>query len=138
MIEKQTTLEPVAEEVGVDQTVFASQEPIYQDVAMPELPGEKKMAEPKKTPPRFIVIVLCAVGAIMTLLVLLLLLVPRSPMNILKTQASPSPSPQAELTEQQQRVKELSDELKAADPKKLDLPFPPVLINIGLNDERNQ
>ncbi|CAN5281102.1 hypothetical protein BH10PAT2_BH10PAT2_4290 [soil metagenome] len=120
-----------------NQTLFSNQEPLLQSgdslasrVAEEKTP-EQVAADKKK---KKLAKIVGAVGAILFILtIVLLLLMPKK--NIAQLKASPTPSPKSTIarTEFQARLDELSDDLDAADPSKLNLTVPPVDMNLTLD-----
>jgi hypothetical protein len=123
----------------IEQTTFAGQQPFNQKVEqsasdierarLQKIEDENKPKKPwfknKKT-------ILILVAVILGLLFLLLILMPKK--EQLPGVVEPTPTPEAQAPNYMiERIRRLQAELKAADPTKTDIIFPPVDMEIELD-----
>ena len=119
-----------------DQTQFVAEEPLFEQPVKLTAPHVSKPenSEPKK-PSKKRVFMLVTMGLFFFLLLLIVIAA------AMRRQTSPLDEGEVIEEEQQekmidpfrQRIKDLGAELKAADPTKDDLPFPPVDMDIRLD-----
>lgn len=114
-----------------DQTVFANQEPLLEDLEKVQSPPPEQPVEPKK-PPKLLFIAAAAVLVLVASLAIIFLLQPKNPVATL-----PTPSPQTdipvELTPLEARISSLEEDLDSADPTRLPFLLPPVDYEIVLD-----
>lgn len=120
----------------LNQTQFGSEGPLFERPVSPSAisqPTENELMAEK--PPKKLPLVFVIVGVVMVVLMAVILI-----FAILMRSAPPPPE-EAELimTEQtrnygplQQRLNDLKNELKAADPDQEELPFPPIDQNLSV------
>ena len=122
-----------------NQTQFAEEEALFQNVTTPEMPQAPVEEEPAKPDPKKkIMLIGGAVFGVMFLLIIILAIVGRKPMVEQVIEPSPSPSPViAKDNPLRERVENLQDELGEADPTNQTLVFPPVDMSIQLDPIQN-
>ncbi|MCA9369246.1 MAG: hypothetical protein H6773_01755 [Pseudomonadales bacterium] len=122
-----------------NQTQFAEEEVLFQNVTtpqMPQVPVENEQAQPKKK--KKVLIIGASVFGVFLLLILVLMIVGRKPQVEQVLEASPSPSPTiVKDNPLRDRVENLQDELTEADPSNQTLVFPPVNMSIQLDPIQN-
>lgn len=126
------------ESTQIDQTRFATEEPLLEkplvvESAVPA--GEKPPLPSKKSKLK---LALIGVGLFIVLFAIILMII----RFLMPADQRPSTQELEEVeqgavvkTELERRVEEVRDELRAADPAKQDLPFPPVNMEIRLDDK---
>lgn len=118
-----------------NQTNFSYEKPLFEKPS--EFQPEVDESAPKK--PWFRTrkgIVILVVGVLVVLFLLIAVLAIFAPEDMTPGQETPlvTPSPQVVLSPTQQRIKDLQEELEAADPAKQEFPFPPVDMEMKLPD----
>lgn len=127
-------------EYDTNQTQFSQDQPIFQDVVVPEMqkPPEETGETTKQSSKKKLLIAGIA-GFVLLFIVLLVFIVTRRPMEQTQIlEASPSPSPVISADNPlKQRVDNLQTELDAADPADQMLVFPPIDMDIFLDPIQN-
>jgi hypothetical protein len=129
--------EQTLDTVEINQTLFSSQEPLFEKNSLPVDPSAVVAPAERKKPP-ILFLILGAVGVVLLMAITGLALLPKPMRQQLLAQPSPTPVNQAELTDQQKRIQELESDLHSADPTQLDLPFPQVRMNLSIQEEKNR
>lgn len=114
--------EKVEPESGLEQTRFASEEPLFESAQLPTEPRDPASAPKKKN------LVLISGVLFISLLALVgaALLASRPMTNVTQLQPSPSPSPVVISPQVQTQLEKLQAELESADPARSTLTFPQV------------
>lgn len=113
-----------------DQTVFANQEPLLEDLEKVQSSVPEQPLEPKK-PNKLLLIAIPAGVVLVGSLLALALLQPRNPAS---TEPSPTPETEipVELSPLEARITDLEEDLDSADPTRLPFLLPPVDYEIVL------
>lgn len=122
-------------EIPSNQTHFAEEEPLFEESSLPVDPNAPIVPRKKKSP---LALILIGAGLIVIVILFLIVIMLLMPVQMLPTKAKPSPTPtvKKDVSALEQRINELDVDLKQADPSKLDLPFPPVNMELELDKKR--
>lgn len=134
-----TSPESVPLEELTNQTQFASEEPLFQDVSSPLEETEEAQAHQQQLArerKRLTLIVSGVVAFLVLLIVTAAVLMPKHMITKKVVVTSPSPTMTAQESQLQQQLDVVDTNLKNADPSKLDLPFPPVNLSLSLDNTR--
>ncbi len=128
---------PEPESAILNQTAFGEEEPLFQDGAAPAsatmLPGAPTEGAVKSKLQNPVVFIGGAVAIVIFLLLFIVAFLPRE-MPQFMGEESPSPTVEAQApSELDKRLQELENDLKANDPTKQDLPFPPIDMKLFLD-----
>jgi hypothetical protein len=120
--------------VDTNQTEFSSVEPLFE-----KPPVDPATLVPKPAPKSHRVLMFVIGGVVVVVLLIIVLVVLLSRRQMLPTLLpQPTPTPSTQLDPLRQEVVNLRTELEAADPTKQELPFPPVDLDIFLEQQRPQ
>lgn len=126
-------------EYDTNQTQFSQDQPLFQNVSVPEMPQPKVEETPATANPRKKLIFIGIGVFVFLFLLLLLVILTRRPAEQARIiEASPSPSPVISADNPlKARVDNLQAELDAADPADQMLVIPPVNMDIYLDPIQN-
>lgn len=121
------------EHYNQNQTQFTADEPLLEQPIQPVVTPTDP-APIKKSPPKWLVPAIVGVGVI-TLLIILIALRSRSEIN-LPPESVVQPPPARELSPLELRLEEIRLQLRAANPTLQELPFPPLDMQLKIDDAR--
>lgn len=121
-------------ETLTNQTTFAEEKTMFPDTRPPVAakPDPNAPTSPVKDKRKMYAIV-GSVGVLLLVLIVTAVLMSRRTPQVVDNTGIKYTPPTAKTSELQQRVKELQADLDAADPAKVDLPFPPVDLELSLD-----
>lgn len=123
------------EQVPINQTQFSFEEPIFEDTAVyaEEKPVEDAAPKPKKSKKIVVIAIVGGIVLILGLLILIIVSMRNGVEEIVETE--PEVIVPQELSPLQKRIEDARELLELADPSKQDLAFPPVNMEIRLDQK---
>lgn len=119
-----------------NQTLFASEQPVFQEPVDTERQTAQKDQSPQKK--RRLLFIVVAGSALFFLLLLMVALSARRSEQQTIVEASPTPEPQTtEFTQLGRAVKDVETLVNNADPTNNEFPFPPIEFNIFIQKTEN-
>ncbi|NCS98062.1 MAG: hypothetical protein GW762_05735 [Candidatus Pacebacteria bacterium] len=126
-------------EFDTNQTQFSADQPLFQDVTIPEIAVKhEEETEVKPNPKKKFIVIGAGIFGFLFLLLILLVVTRKKPEAEEVLVALPSPSPViADNNPLRLRVENLKEELDAADPANQLLVFPPINMELYLDKIKN-
>jgi hypothetical protein len=117
-----------------DQTRFSAEKPLFESSAYPSQPAAVTAPPSTRWYQKPLVLVAMAFAALMLLLVVLLIMLKPAKLMIEEPLPSSSPVISPVTDPLREKILQLRKELESADPSRQELPFPPVNLELRLDD----
>lgn len=125
-------------EEWLNQTQFAEEQPFLGSDQRPPVPVEESNTPKAKwTPQKIAVVIGIGVGVLMLVLLIAAIMMRTPVIDQVEPEPSLAPLSNPALGPLETRILDVGAELEAADPTKMDFPFPPLDSKLRLDDKNN-